>query len=208
MLASRFAAGVGLALIASACGSSSDSAAIQDSVPDVAETLTGGTVEAVTVASDGDAGSAPESPADGRYQVGDTYTDGEFNAVYLGLAEIPLGPDIWPDGACYAPLFEVTYTDAFGLGPNSFSPAVDGYLTDGRIADDDNTGVGCDTKVFVDAGYVRGVDSILDKDESAKVYGTPFRVAAADAGLLDIVTLYGGGPESGLVPDVALILTS
>ncbi len=137
-----------------------------------------------------------------------TYTDGEFDAVYLGLAKIPVGPDIWPDGACYTVLFEVTYLDPYDYGNDQFRPSVDGYLTDGRVADDDDSGVGCDQKVLADSGYERGVDTTLAGGETAKIYSGAFHVSAADVGLLDVVTLFGGGPESGLVAEVTLDLTS
>ncbi len=206
------AAGVILAL--TACGSGTDSESSPDPVQEPVDTIAGGTDDADagtdvgTVASSSAADSAPDSPDGGRYDVGDTYTDGEFDAVYLGLAKIPVGPDIWPDGACYTVLLEATYLDPYDYGNDRFSPSVDGYLTDGRVADGDDSGVGCDQKVLADSGYERAVDTSIASGETAKIYSGAFHVSAADVGLLDVATLFGGGPESGLVAEVTLDLTS
>ena len=59
----------------------------------------------------------PEPPADGRYLVGDTYYDVDLRATYLGLAEVPVGPDVFTEeGRCYTVLLEVNrYADQIGL---------------------------------------------------------------------------------------------
>ena len=153
------------------------------------------------------ADAGPTVPADGRYRVGDTYTDGEFDAVYLGLVEVPLGPDIWPDGACYAIAWDATYLDPAGFGSDEFRPSIDAYLTDGRQGDDDQTGVGCDQTVLPPAGYARGIETMISAGETVRIYSGPFRVAAADIGMIDIITLFGSGPETGLDPEVTSTLT-
>ncbi len=168
-------------------------------------------VEAAPAADGEDVATEPTSepgvPADGRYRVGDTYTDGEFAAVYLGLVEIPLGPDIWPDGACYAIAWDATYLDPAGFGSDEFRPSIDAYLADGRLGDNDQTGVGCDQKVLEPAGYARGIETTIAGGETVRIYSGPFRVAAADIGAIDIITLFGSGPETGLDPQVTGTLT-
>ena len=214
---------IALATFAAACGSDDDSG------DDTAATAAGSAADNAeapenTVAGDDGAATDPETgdeaveadpppadpafPADGRYRVGDTYTDGEFSAVYLGLIEIPLGPDIWPDGACYAVAWDATFLDPLEFGSDEFQPAVDAYLLDGRVADDDQTGVGCDQKVLPPAGYERGIETTIAAGETVRIYSGPFRVAAADIGSVDIVALFGSGPETGLDPEITATLTA
>ncbi len=82
--------------------------------------------------------------SDGVYEVGDQYFDGEFEATYLGVAQVPIDVvnNAFESGVCMVPLFEVTYYDAYDYGANDFSPAVDGVLASGGESGDDSSGVG------------------------------------------------------------------
>ena len=160
-----------------ACGSDDDTASAADDGGDTSaadgSTADGGddtADDSVDDSSDesgddasGDGGyTDPYGEPGGRLDVGETFDDGEWQAVYLGLAQIPVGPDIFEDGACFAPLFEVTYLDPFDFGSDEFRPSLDAYLLDGTTGERDQTGVGCDTLVLEPAGYARLIDTKIE----------------------------------------------
>lgn len=158
-------------------------------------------------ADDGTDVAAPEPETPLVVDVGDLYENGEFEAIYQGMAQIPVGPDVFEGGACYVLLWEATFLDPLDVGEDAFSPAVDAYLSDGRIAEDDVSGVGCDQGVLADAGYAQAAATSIPVGDAMSVYSGPFHVAEADIGTIDIITLFGTGPErGGVAPTITLDL--
>lgn len=151
----------------------------------------------------------PYGEPGGRLAVGDVYDDGEYRATYLGLAEIPVGPDVFEGGSCYAVLFEVTYLDPFDYGSDEFRPSSDAYLLDGTTGVDDQTGVGCEQKVLEPVGYARLIETKIDGGQTVSGYLGVFHLPSGDAADLDLITIYGNLPaDGGFEPEVTEQLAS
>jgi hypothetical protein len=146
--------------------------------------------------------SPPPPPADGRYLVGDTYYDVDLSATYLGLAQVPVGPDIFSGGTCYTVLLEVNrYADAIQLGPEKFQASTRGILSDGTEAERDSTGVGCDLTPLAELGYEPSIETGLVLGDTKRTYLGAIWVP--DGATLDGVTLYGSN-QTFLVADVVV----
>ena len=195
-------------LIGAGCSSSDEDAATAENSSD---TVTSDTVTSESEAPDDSAppvgdSAPPQPPADGRYSVGDTYYDVDLSATYLGLAKIPVGPDIFDGGECYTVLLEVNrYADTIGLGPEKFQASTKGILADGTEAENDGTGVGCDMKPLAELGYERSIDTGLELDDTRETYLGAIHVPAGAT--LEGVTLYGSD-QTFLVAEVVLDATN
>ncbi len=125
------------------------------------------------------------------YRVGDVYEVAAFKAKYLGMAKLPLGTGrVFTDGSCVTLLFEVTYGATSGSS-GRFRPSAKGYLTDGRIAENDDTGVGCETKGIRALGYTSAPRHSFKDGETTKLFIGAIHLPPADADKLAYVTLYG-----------------
>ena len=123
--------------------------------------------------------------------VGDPYLTSDFETTYLGMAELPLGNgNVYTEGTCVTLLFEATYLATPG-GRAVFRPSVRGYLDDGRVAENDDTGVGCGVSGVRELGYESGPRRNFEKGETARLFVGAIHIPAADAGKLQYVTLYG-----------------
>lgn len=203
-----------MVLFGSACGSSGDTSA---PVGDGATQAGAAVQDDASSAPVADAGQTTEESTEeadtgrsrGSFAVGDIYDDGEYRATYLGLARIPVGPDIFDGGACFAPLFEVTYLDPFGDGSDEFRPSLDAHLLDGTLASKDQTGVGCDTKVLAPAGYAWLNDTPLEGGQPTIGHLSAFHVATGSVDDVDVFTIYGNEPvEQGFEAVVSEDLSS
>lgn len=122
---------------------------------------------------------------------GDTYDTSDFTTTYQGMAKLPLGNgNVFTDGTCVTLLFEATFLDTPG-GRAVFRPAVRGHFDDGRVAENDDTGVGCGVAGVRAAGYESGPRRNFAKDETARVFVGAIHIPLADEGRLAYVTLYG-----------------
>ena len=125
------------------------------------------------------------------YRVGDVYEEASIEAKYLGMAKLPLGTGrVFSEGSCVTLLFEVTYRETPG-GSGRFRPSAKGYLTDGRTAENDETGVGCEIKGIQALGYKSSPRHSFKDGETAKLFVGAIHLPDADADKLDYVTLYG-----------------
>ncbi len=195
----RLAVAACCVVLANACGSSDAEVASEQSPTTAAAEASEADVAETEGAEATDPPSVEENTTqDGRrIAVGEIYADSEFSTIYLGLAEIPVGPDIFEGGTCYVALFDATYLDPVELGPDAFSPSVAAYLTDGGQAENDQTGVGCDATVLAAAGYERLIETRIGKDETVTGYLSPFHVSSGTIDDVETVTLYGADPALG-----------
>ncbi|MEM9614096.1 MAG: hypothetical protein AAGA59_14255 [Actinomycetota bacterium] len=192
------------ALVATGCGGGDDDATTVGDETGVADT-TAAPNDGAT-AGDGAADAASETGGyvdpygepGGRLAVGEVYDDGEYRATYLGLAQIPVGPDVFTaGGTCYVPLFEVTYLDPAGFGSDEFRPSTDVFLVDGTTAEDDQTGVGCDQTVLAEAGYKRLIETPIAGDQTVRGHLGAFHLTSGDPADMDVLTLFGNTPADG-----------
>lgn len=199
-----------LSLVGTACGSSDDPSTAEtttDASSDAQEADGTGDEAQNTTADEATDDQAADTEADlggdepgrttGRFFPGEAYDDGEFRATYRGLAQIPVGPDIFEGGSCYAALFDVTFLDPLDFGSDEFRPSLDAYLDDGTTATGDQTGVGCDATVLEPEGYVWLNDTTIEAGQTATGYLTPFHVASGIVTDIDIITIYGALPTDG-----------
>lgn len=191
----RLALVVSAAVLLAACGGSDDAAS-----DTTAATAAAATADVTTTADTADPDSAsvqqperfqvPAPPADGRYEVGDTYYDEYLSATHLGLVEIPVGPDVFTGGSCYAILLEVSWYDSAndpGFG-DEFRASTTGILASGAEAVSDNTGVGCVIKDLPALGYERSIETQVAVGETKQVHLGAIHVP--DGETLDSIQLY------------------
>ena len=194
-----------LALVASACGGSDSASVLPDTTDQDASNQAGsdqGAASSDPAASGDDPVTSerfqvPEPPADGLYRVGDTYYDAYLSATHLGLAEVPVGPDIFQGGRCFTVLLRVDWYDATndpGFG-EQFRASTTGMLASGGEAASDNTGVGCDMTPIAAQGFERSIETMVSVGESKQVYLGALHVP--DGETLESVSLYGS-PDTRL----------
>ena len=204
---------IAVLVLAAGCSSSDDTTAttqegdapaVTTASTGVADDMAGGEQPGETQPPAADS-VPPPPPEDGRYFVGDTYYDVDLSATYLGLAQVPVGPDIYSGGACYTVLLEVSrYADEIGLGPEKFQASTTGILADGTEAEKDNTGVGCDMKPLAALGYERSIETGLELGDTEQTYLGAIYVP--DGATLEGVTLYGSD-QTFLVAEVVVDAT-
>lgn len=133
---------------------------------------------------------------DGRYVVGDTYTDTEMLFTYEGLAAVPFDSQgEYSEGECYMVLGTVeTLPDVPRLSEGDtipFRPSFDPILDGTPDTEQSNEFFNCDVDPVQELGYTQSGTTELAAGESATVWLDAIYVAPDQVDTLEGFRLYG-----------------
>lgn len=185
-------------LVAAGC-SSSDSGADADAVDTTTQEPTGAGDESTP--TDTGAPVEPAEPAggsgpDGTYEVGDTYSDLDFDFTYEGLVTVPLDSQgEYTEGTCYfaigsARFKEDSPTAEFSTS-DAFSPSFDPIIAGSLDAAQNDEFFNCDASVVGAAGYTQTSTTNVPVGESAPVWLDAIYLSPDQDGQLEGFQLYG-----------------
>lgn len=213
---------VATAALLAACSSTDPDAASTGSTSPTTPASTSSAVPTATVGPSTIAPSQTSAPTeaagahlpsgpDGRYEVGDTYSDGEIVFTYEGLAAVPLDPlGAYTDGSCFIVLGTVEVPPdspraADGMGTEfraSFSPIFDGTVDE----EQDDEFFNCDVAPVQDLGYTQSTTTAVAPNESATVWLDAIWESPERAGTMEAFRLYGSD-DSVFTTEVTVDLT-